>query len=165
MTMKNPVMEGSKLREEAHQIFDWVKGFAKGAEVEIGLGTNINEGLRFGNNELSQSQYSRRRALSVRVVTNKRQARSTTGLLAKNEVEKTVQKALSQARAGPEDPDLLPMLGPQKYQTVERYYSRTAEAPAEQKAGWIGHAIDMAKKNALLAAAMLETNVDHYCML
>ncbi len=131
MTMKSPVMEGSKLREEAHQIFDWVKSFAKGAEIEIGLGTNINEGLRFGNNELSQSQYSRRRALSVRVVTNKRQARATTGLLAKNEVEKTVQKALSQARAGPEDPDLLPMLGPQKYQTVERYYSRTAEAPAE----------------------------------
>ncbi|TMI41913.1 hypothetical protein E6H23_05935, partial [Candidatus Bathyarchaeota archaeon] len=165
MTMKSPVMEGSKLREEAHQIFDWVKSFAKGAEIEIGLGTNINEGLRFGNNELSQSQYSRRRALSVRVVTNKRQARATTGLLAKNEVEKTVQKALSQARAGPEDPDLLPMLGPQKYQTVERYYSRTAEAPAEQKAGWIGHAIDMAKKNGLLASGILETNVDHYWML
>src|SRR5439155_13105304 len=100
MTMKSVVMEGSKLREEAHQIFDWVKSFAKGAEVEIGLGTNVNEGLRFGNNELSQSQYSRRRALSVRVVTNKRQARATTGLLEKGEVEKTVRKALSQARAG-----------------------------------------------------------------
>src|SRR5438132_10855066 len=95
MTMKSVVMEGSKLREEAHQIFDWVKSFAKGAEVEIGLGTNVNEGLRFGNNELSQSQYSRRRALSVRVVTNKRQARATTGLLEKNEVEKTVRRPWS----------------------------------------------------------------------
>src|SRR5437899_12220465 len=91
--MKSVVMEGSKLREEAHQIFDWVKSFAEGAEIEIGLGTNINEGLRFGNNELSQSQYSRRRALSVRVVTNKRQARATTGLLEKSKEEKTVRKA------------------------------------------------------------------------
>src|SRR2546428_12526616 len=107
MTMKSVVMEGSKLREEAHQIFDWVKSFAKGAEVEIGLGTNVNEGLRFGNNELSQSQYSRRRALSVRVVTNKRQARATTGLLEKSEVEKTVWKALEYARGGLEDGDRL----------------------------------------------------------
>src|SRR5438445_13515125 len=98
MTMKSPVMEGSKLREEAHQTFDWVKSFAKGAEAEIGLGTNINEGLRFGNNELSQSQYSRHRALSVRAVTNQRQATATTGHLAQTEAEATVHKAMSQAR-------------------------------------------------------------------
>src|SRR5437899_12349821 len=110
MTMKSVVMEGSKLREEAHQIFDWVKSFAKGAEVEIGLGTNINEGLRIGNNELSKSQYSRRRALSVRVVTHKRQARAPTALLAKNEVAKAVRKSSPPASAGTECSDLLPML-------------------------------------------------------
>ncbi|HZD12224.1 MAG TPA: TldD/PmbA family protein [Candidatus Binatus sp.] len=163
--MESSSGSANKLREQAHQIFDWVKGFAKGAEVEVGLGTNVNEGLRFGNNELSQSQYSRGKALSVRVVVDKRQARSTTRRLERTEVEKTVQKALAQAKAGPEDPDLLPMLGPQKYPSVDRYFNRTADAPAEEKAAWIGHAIDLAKKNGLLASGILETNVDQYWML
>ncbi len=162
------VLEGNagKLREHAHQVFDWAKSYAKGAEgIEIGLGASISEGLRFGNNELGQSQYSKSHTLSVRVVVNKRQARATTGRLEQAEVEKTVKKALDQAKASPEDKDLLPMLGPQKYQTVNRYYSKTVETPAETKASYVGHAIDLAKKNGLLASGILLTTMDDYWML
>ncbi len=166
MSTKSLMMEGSKLRERAHQIFDWAKTFAKGTDgVEIGLGTNVSEGLRFGNNELGQSQYSKSHTLSVRVVTNKRQARATTGRLEQSEVEKTVRKAMAEAKASPEDKDLLPMLGPQKYQAINRYYAKTVETPAETKAGHVGHAIDLAKKNGLLASGILLTNTDEFWML
>src|SRR5215831_4397468 len=166
MSTKSVMMEGGKMREQAHQIFGWAKSFAKGTDgIEIALSTNVNEGLRFGNNELGQSQYSKSHTLSVRVVANKRQARASTGRLEQSEVEKTVRKAMAEAKASPEDKDLLPLLGPQKYQTVNRYYAKTAETPAETKAGYVGHAIDLAKKNGLLASGILLTNVDEYWML
>ncbi len=154
------------LREKAHQIFDMVRGFARQAEeVEITLTSSTGENLRFGNNELGQSQYSTRRTLSVRLASGNRQARTTTGRLDKGFIEKAVEKALHQAKTTPEDPDYLPMLGAQKYPTVNRYYQRTVEESAELKAGHVGHAIELARKNRLLASGVLGTNADQVLML
>lgn len=163
---QNKLVEQETMRQKAHQIFDMVKGFSHGAdEVEITLATNIGEYLRFGHNELGQSQHSKSRDLSVRVTTGKKQARASTGRLEKSLIEKTVQKALAQAKAAPEDPDYLPMLGPQQYKNVERYHASTAEAPADMKAGHVIFAIDLARKNSLLASGVLSTSADHVSIL
>src|SRR5207245_1431917 len=152
-------------RERAHEIFRTAKAVAGKAEAEIILVSRVDEYLRFGNNELAQSQYSTSRNLSVRIASEKKQGRVTTGTLDKASIEKTVEKAISQARNSPEDPDYLPMPGPQKYRTVDRYSEKTVEAPAELKAGYIGSAIDLAKKNHLLASGVLGTSVEHVMML
>src|SRR5206468_5898502 len=97
------------LRERAHQIFTTAKSVAGKAEAEIILVSRIDEYLRFGNNELAQSQYSTSRNMSVRVASDKKQGRVTTGTLDRASIERTVEKALRQARDSPEDPDYLPM--------------------------------------------------------
>jgi PmbA protein len=158
-------MRPASLRERAHQIFDIAKKVAGKAEAEIILVSRVDEYLRFGNNELVQSQYSTSRNFSVRVASEKKQGRVTTGTLDKTSIEKTVEKAAGQARMSPEDPDYLPMPGPQKYRTVDRYSEKTVIAPAETKAGYIGSAIDLAKKNHLLASGVLGTSVEHVMML
>src|SRR2546427_11085374 len=147
------------------EIYTTAKTVAGKAEAEIMLVSRVDEYLRFGNNELAQSQYSTSRNLSVRIASDKKQGRVTTGTLDKASIERTVEKALSQARDSPEDPDYLPMPGPQKYRTVDRYSEKTVEAPAELKAGYIGSAIDLAKKNHLLASGVLGTSVEHVMML
>ena len=163
---QSTLVEQETMRQKAHQIFDMVKGFARGAdEVEITLATNIGEYLRFGHNELGQSQHSKSRDMSVRVTTDRRQGRASTGRLEKSLIEKTVQKALAQAKAAPEDPDYLPMLGPQQYRSVERYHEATVDAPADVKAGHVIFAIDLARKNSLLASGVLGTSADHGSIL
>src|SRR5213594_1366131 len=67
------------LRERAHEIFATAKSVAGKAEAEIILVSRIDEYLRFGNNELAQSQYSTSRNLSVRIASEKKQGRVTTG--------------------------------------------------------------------------------------
>src|SRR5213594_2500932 len=162
MSRSSLLQQETTLRERAHQVFDMVKGFARGADgVEVTLATNIGENLRFGNNELGQSQYSESRNLSVRVATGKKQARATTGRLEKSEIQRTVEKAMAQARTAQEDPDLLPMLGPQQYPKPNRYHPRTLETSAEEKAAHVGYAIDLARKNSLLASGVLGTSADH----
>jgi len=166
MSQKSVVGQESSLREKAHQIFDMVKGFAREAEeVETSLIWNIGEYLRFGNNELGQSQWTQSKNLSIRVAKGKRQARATTGRFEKSLIEKTVQKALVEIRTTPEDPDYLPMLGPQKYSGVNRYFPRTLETSSEEKAGHVGHAIGLARKNGLLASGVLGTSMDELWML
>ncbi len=160
------LQQQTTLREKAHQAFDMVRGFARQAdEVEITLTSSTGEHLRFGNNELGQSQYTTSKTLSVRLATGKRQARTTTGRMDKSFIEKAVEKALSQAKTAPEDPDYLSMLGPQKYPTVDRYHKRTVEESAEVKAGHVGHAIDSAKKNGLLASGVLTTDAGQVWMI
>jgi predicted Zn-dependent protease len=164
--MTQSMVQEKSVRDRAHQIFGKVKGFAKEAnEFEMVLFTNTGEYLRFGNNELGQSQYTTSNTLSVRTAVGKKHARSTTGRLEDSQIEQAVHKALSQAKSGEEDPDYLPMLGPQKYQSVERWHERTVQAPAEEKAAGIGYAIDLAKKNGLLASGVLGTNADHAVMM
>lgn len=149
------------LQERGRQIFDLVRRSATGAkEIEISLIASTGEYLRFGNNELGQSQFTKSRTLSVRVASGKKQARTTTGRLDESFVKKAVEKAVSQLKTSPEDPDYLPMLDHQKYQTVNRYHSRTVEESAETKAGHVGQAIDLARKNNLLASGVLGTSVD-----
>ncbi len=151
----------STLQERGHHIFDTVRKFAKGAqEIEISLVAATGEYLRFGNNELGQSQYVKSRTLSVRVASGKKQARTTTSRLDESFIQKTVEKAIAQLKTTPEDPDYLPMLGHQKYQTVNRYHSRTVDESAETKAGYVGKAIELARSNKLLASGVLGTNMD-----
>ncbi|HEX4921498.1 MAG TPA: DNA gyrase modulator, partial [Candidatus Bathyarchaeia archaeon] len=158
--------KSSSLQDRGHQIFDLVRRSATGAkEIEISLISSTGEYLRFGNNELGQSQFTKSRTLSVRVASGKKQARTTTGRLEESFVKKAVEKAVSQLKTSPEDPDYLPMLDRQKYQTVNRYHSRTVEESAETKAGHVGQAIDLARKNHLLASGVLGTSVDEGLIL
>ncbi len=149
-----------------HELFRVVKGFAGQAdEVEVFLQTQMSEYLRFGNNELGQSQHSTSRDLSIRVSTDKKQGRATTGRLESESIKRAVESALNQARSSPVDPDYLPMLGPQQYPRVDRYHEKTSEAPAEVKAGYVGMAIDKARSNGLLASGVLGTKTTQLSML
>ena len=149
------------LQQKGHHVFDQVRKFARGVhEIEISLISSRGEFLRFGNNELGQSQYTKSRTLSVRVASGKRQARTTTGRLEESFIQKAVEKAVTQLKTTPDDPDYLPMLDRQKYQSVNRYHTRTVEESAETKAGYVGYAIDLASKNGLLASGVLGTSVD-----
>jgi predicted Zn-dependent protease len=154
------------LLERGHNAFDMVRKFGKEAqEIEITLASTTGEYLRFGNNELGQSQFARTGTLSVRVALGKKQARTTTSRLEENFVKKTVEKAVAQLKTTPEDPDYLPMLEQQKHQTVDRYHARTIEESAEAKAGYVGTAIELARNNNLLASGVLGTSLDEVLIL
>src|SRR5205809_1785594 len=164
--MSQSLQKQIPLAERGHRVFDMVRKFARGAEeIEISLISTTGEYLRFGNNELGQSQSTKNRTLSVRLSSGKKQARTTTGRLEESFIQKAVEKAVSQLKTSPEDPDYLPMLGQQSYQTVSRYHTRTVEESAETKAGYVGRAIELARDNKLLASGVLGTSVDEGLIL
>src|SRR5437660_11149092 len=57
------------------------------------------------------------------------------------------------------------MLERQKYDTINRNYERTVQESAETKAGHVAHAIEVARKNSLLASGILGRSVDEVFMI
>ena len=73
--------------------------------------------------------------ISVRAVVDGRTARATTNKTDEESLRRVVAAATSLARNQPENPDLLPMLGPQKYQKVAHFFAPTVAAtPAGPRA-------------------------------
>jgi len=156
--MSQPTSQKSApLLEKAHRTFDLVRKFAPSIkEIEISLTSSTGEYLRFGNNELGQSQFTKSHILSIRLASGKRQARTTTSRLQESFIKKAVEKAAEQVKTAPEDPDYLPMLGRQKYQTVNRYHTRTVDETAETKASHVGYAIDWRRRTSCWLLGFLE---------
>jgi predicted Zn-dependent protease len=158
--------EQTSLLERGHRVLDMCRRFGKGAqEVEISLISRTGEYLRFGSNELGQSQFTRSGTVSVRVSSGKRQARTTTSRLEESSIQRAVEKAVAQLKTIPDDPDCLPMLGQQRHQGVDRYHARTVEESAETKASYVGKAIELARNNKLLASGVLGTSLDERLIL
>jgi len=92
----------TSLAQQGHRVFDLVRKFAKAAqEIEATLTSTTGEFLRFGNNELGQSQFTKSRTLSVRLASGKKQARTTTGRLDESFIQKAVEKAVDQLKTAP----------------------------------------------------------------
>src|SRR5207245_10783713 len=104
--MSQSLQKQIPLTERGHRVFDMVRKFARGAqEIEISLISTTGEFLRFGNNELGQSQFTKGRTLSVRLASGKKQERTTTGRIEDSFIKKDVEKAVSQLKNVPEDPE------------------------------------------------------------
>ena len=63
--------------------------------------------------------------LTVTVTIGRRRASSTTNTLDHASLKRTLDLAVALARVSPEDPELMPELGPQMYATVEGFVARS----------------------------------------
>ena len=93
----------------------------------------------------------------------RRRASSSTNVLDDASLKRTVDLASRLARLAPEDPELMPELGPQTYTAVEAFVAGTADLDAEARAEAIGRAISAATAagkpaGTIFAAGYLEAN-------
>jgi predicted Zn-dependent protease len=99
----------------------------------------------------------------VTVTFGKRRASSSTNVLDDAALRRTVDLASRLARLAPEDPELMPELGPQTYEAVDAFVEATADLDAEGRAEVIGRAIGAATAagkaaGTIFAAGYLEAN-------
>src|SRR6204780_1710844 len=105
---------------------------AEETEVDVSAGTDAL--TRFANNTIHQNVAEHSLGISVRAVVDGRTARATTNKTDEESLRRVIAAAISLARNQPENPDLLPMLGPQKYQKVSNFYRSTVAATPQDRA-------------------------------
>ncbi|MGA7557013.1 MAG: TldD/PmbA family protein, partial [Candidatus Acidiferrales bacterium] len=109
------------------------------------------------NNTIHQNVAEHTLGISVRAVVDGRTARATTNKTDEESLRRVVAAAMNLARNQPENPDLLPMLGPQKYQKVAHFFASTVSATPQDRARAVTRVCKMAEEGKQTAAGIFTT--------
>ncbi|WP_353718497.1 TldD/PmbA family protein [Dyadobacter sp. 676] len=145
-------------KEEARKIIDKVLAFSKADEISASL-TGVRTGnIRYARNSVSTSGETTDLALSVTAVYGKKSGTATINEFDDASLEKTVRRAEEIAKLAPENPEYMPMLGPQQYLETKAFADSTAGIDAEYRAKAAFGSIDPCVKKNLTAAGYMEDN-------
>ena len=124
-------------------------------EVEIDL--SVDALTRFANNTIHQNVAEHTLSISARVVLDGRTARATTNKTDDDSLRRVIATATSLARNEPKNPDLLPLLPPQKYTKVNHFVRATAEATPQDRARAVARVCKFADQQKQTAAGIFAT--------
>ena len=156
-------------RDQAKTLTDRVLGMAKADETRVSLSTGWSGNTRFAGAEITTSGGITDTSLTVTSTVGRRRASATTNVLDDASLRRTVDLAERLARLSPEDPELMPELGPQQYVTVRGYVDGTAALTPEARAAAVKRAVDTAREAGraagdMFVAGFLEANAGATCL-
>jgi len=142
---------------ELEKIAERVLKISEAEETEVEIDSTTDALTRFANNTIHQNVAEHTLRISVRAVVNGRTARAATNKTDEDSLRRVALSAARLAKNQPENPDLLPMLGRQKYQKVARFYPATAAATPQDRARAVTRVCQLAEKNNQTAAGIFST--------
>ncbi|MBD2704119.1 TldD/PmbA family protein [Spirosoma sp. BT702] len=141
---------------EAKRIIDKALSYAKADETSVSLTGGRTGNIRYARNSVSTSGEADNLALAVTAVFGKRSGTATINELDDASLEKTVRRAEEIAKLAPENPEYMPMLGPQTYLQTNTYAESTAKIDPEFRAKAAFDSIGPCKTKNLTAAGYME---------
>jgi predicted Zn-dependent protease len=143
-------------KEEAKQIIDKVLSLSKADELSANLSGSRRGNIRYARNAVSTSGESDNLSLAITAVFGKKAGTATINEFDNASLEKTVRRAEEIARLAPENPEYMPMLGPQQYLDPQTFANSTAKIDPDFRAQATFDSIDPCRKKNLTAAGYLE---------
>jgi predicted Zn-dependent protease len=121
-------------RDQAKALADRVLALSTADQTRVTIVSSWSGNTRFADASITTSGGVTDTQLTVSVAIGKRQASSSTNVMDDASLKRTVDLAMRLARLSPEDPELMPELGPQTYQTVNAFVESTADLDPEARA-------------------------------
>jgi predicted Zn-dependent protease len=143
----SPTPAGSGLlsREAAKALADRVLSFAAAADqTRVNVTSRWSGNTRFADASITTSGGVTDTSVMVTVTVGRRRASASTNVLDDPSLKRAIELAARLARLSPEDPELMPELGPQTYGTVNAFVQRTADLDPEMRSGAVSRAIEAA---------------------
>jgi PmbA protein len=153
MANKNAQLSLAELERIAAKILK----LSEADETEVDVSAAVDALTRFANNTIHQNVAEHTLGISVRAVVDGRTARASTNKTDEESLRRAVASAMTLARNQPRNPDLLPLIGKQKYQKVSRFFSSTAETTPQDRARAVTRVCKMAEKNKQTAAGIFSS--------
>ncbi|MGH7700263.1 MAG: TldD/PmbA family protein [Gemmatimonadales bacterium] len=143
-------------REEARRLADRVLALstADGCQVNIGSGAEGN--TRYAVGGISTAGDATNATVTVSSRFGKRTASATTNLFDDEGLARAVATSERLARLAPENPEVMPLLGPQEYPDVPAFAPATARLDAAARADAVRGALDVVGRAGLVAAGFVE---------
>jgi PmbA protein len=149
---------------QLRRIAEKIVKFSEADETEVDVTAVTSALTRFANNTIHQNVAEQGLTISVRAVVDGRTARASTNKTDDESLRRVTRAALDLARVQPRNPDLLPMLGPQKIQKVNRFVEATAAATPADRARAVARVCQMADKSKQTTAGIFSTGLSEIAL-
>jgi predicted Zn-dependent protease len=140
-------------RERAEEIIKKINSFSKADEVSTNLFSGYQTDVRFAANQMSTSGAVMVGGVGIQSTIGKKHAVATTNDLSDESLKAVVAKSEALAKLSPDDPEVMPGLGPQQYVPVNGYFDSTANLTPEARARAALTALEPARKAGNIKAA------------
>ncbi|MGH9419287.1 MAG: TldD/PmbA family protein, partial [Thermoanaerobaculia bacterium] len=159
----SPVADSLLTSDQAHLLAQRVIGMAKADETHVAISSDWRGNSRFAGGEITTSGDSNDTTVSVTSTIGKRRASASTNVLEEASLRRTVDLAERLAKLSPEDPEIMPELGPQTYTPVAAFIDGTASLDGSARTAAAKRLIDQAERTGAAAgyvfvAGYLEAN-------
>jgi len=150
-------------REQTKALCDRVLSFATADETRVNVTTGWTGNTRFAGNEITTSGGTTDTNVTITSTIGKRRASAQTNVLDDESLKRTVAFAEQLAKLSPEDPEIMPELGPQNYASINGYFESSAGLTPEARATASKSSITTAEQTGksagnIFVAGFLRTN-------
>jgi predicted Zn-dependent protease len=131
-------------RDEARELADRVLKLSRADQTRVTITSLWTGNTRFADGSITTGGGATDTSVSVTVTVGRKRASASTNVLDEPSLKRTVDLAMTLARLSPDDPELMPELGPQTYASVDAYIQRTADLDPETRASAVKLTVDAA---------------------
>lgn len=152
-------------KEEAQALLKKVLAWSKADECEVNLYGSDGGNIRYARNAVSTSGGISSTTLIVQSSFGKKVGTATINEYDDASLEKAVRRSEELARLAPENPEHMPVLGPQQYADSKTYVAATAGITPKMRADAVAQSLAVANENDLVAAGFWDNNAGFAAMM
>lgn len=139
-------------QQEIKSTIDKIMSISKADETEVALGSYRNSLTRFAENYIHQNVAEDNIYLSITAIFGNKMGEASTNKIDEDSIKRTVESAMEIAKLAPPDEELLPRLGPQKYQEVQAYDPDIDKLTPMDRAKAVAEIVKACEKEGLKSA-------------
>ncbi len=144
-------------KNDFKKVVDKICSYSTADETEILLFRSRNALTRYAENYIHQNVSNQSLHLWIRTIIGKKTATASTDSFSEDALKQTLENATSATKFQKDNPKLLPLLGPQKYKTINNFSQATDKATPEKRASEVSKAVNLCKKRGLDGAGIFST--------
>jgi len=150
-----------RTRDEIKALFDKVLTKVNGLEAQVSYNFEKSIATRFGENSITQNMGGESESLRFVVYKGNRSGSYITNKLDDASLDRLVRTAVKMAEDSPEDPEYVPLPGPQEYLKMQKgYFDDVNAVTPDNIAGDIKVVVDMAKSKGFKASGLFEAGAE-----
>lgn len=142
--------------QHAKTLLTKVLSFSKADECECNLDGQKGGNIRYARNTVSTAGEQSDLTLSVQSTFGLRTGVATINEFDDESIKKVVKRSEELAKLAPENPERMPVFGPQKYSKPAGYFDSTASVKPEDRAQAAENSIKPSKENKLVSSGFLQ---------
>ncbi|TDH27442.1 TldD/PmbA family protein [Segetibacter sp. 3557_3] len=151
--------------EEAQAILKKALSYSKADECTVTLGGSEGGNIRYARNAVSTAGDVSQMSLGVTSSFGKKSGSATINEFDDASLQKVIKRAEELASLAPENPEYMPLLGPQTYLESVAFKPATAAMDPDKRADAVAKSLNVAKEGKLEAAGFLENTAGFNAML